>query len=69
MVTPYRLTVYSQAERVLMNGQPCYLVGQRNEDALLFCPTQPAPWNRIVRLDDPQLRRDKTRESMFKEVR
>jgi predicted Ser/Thr protein kinase len=69
MVAPYRLTVYSEAERVLMNGQRCYLVGQRDADALLFCPTQPAPWNRIVRLDDPQLRRDGTRESMFKEVR
>ena len=69
MVAPYRLTVYSEAERVLLNEQRCYLVGQRDADALLFCPTQPAPWNRIVRLDDPQLRRDGTRESMFKEVR
>jgi hypothetical protein len=69
MVAPYRLTVYSEAERVLMNGQRCYLVGQRDPDALLFCPTQPAPWNRIVRLDDPQLKRDRTRESIFKEVR
>jgi predicted Ser/Thr protein kinase len=69
MVAPYRLTVWSEAERVLLNGQRCYLVGQRDEQGLLFCPTQPAPWNRIVRLDDPQLRRDGTRESIFKEVR
>ena len=69
MVAPYRLLVYSEAERVLLRGQPCYLIAQRAADALLFCPTQPAPWNRVVRLNDPGLTRDGTRESMFKEVR
>jgi serine/threonine protein kinase len=68
MVAPYRLLVYSDAERVLMNGQRCYLVGQRGADGLLFCPAQPPPWSRIVRLDDPQLTRDGTQENMFKEV-
>ena len=71
LVAPYRIMVspHNQAERIIVGGsQPCYLVGQRGADGLLFCPTQRAPWSRIMRLDDPQLRRDGTRESIFKEA-
>ena len=66
---PYRIFLHNEAERIIVGGsQSCYLVGQRGVDGLLFCPTQRTPWTRVVRLDDPQLRRDGTRESIFKEA-
>ena len=69
LVGPYRIMLHNEAERIVLGGaEPCYLVGQRGGDGLLFCPTQAPPWSRIVRLDDPQLRRDGTSESIFKEV-
>ena len=69
LVAPYRIMLHNEAERIVVgDSQSCYLVGQRDNDGLLFCPTQPPPWSRIVRLDDPQLKRDGTRESIFKEV-
>jgi serine/threonine protein kinase len=68
LVAPYRIMLHNEAERIVVGGsQPCYLVGQRSADGLLFCPTQP-PRTRVMRLDDPQLRRDGTRENIFKEV-
>jgi serine/threonine protein kinase len=65
---PFRIMLHNEAERVAFASQRCYLVGQHDQDALLFCPNQPPPWSRVVRLDDPQLTRDGTRENMFKEV-
>ena len=68
LVAPFRIMRHNEAERVAIGSQRCYLVGQRGNDGLVFCPVQPPPWSRIVRLDDPQLKRDGTRENMFKEV-
>jgi hypothetical protein len=68
LVAPYRILVHNEAERVSVGSRACYLVGQRGADALLFCPTQPPPWSRVVRLDDPDVKRDGTRENIFKEV-
>jgi serine/threonine protein kinase len=69
LVGPYRIMVHNEAERVLLGTQVCFLVGQRSADALLFCPTQPPPWSRVVRLDDPQFKRSGTSDSIFKEAR
>ena len=68
LAAPFRIMLHNDAERVALGSQRCYLVGQRRDDALLFCPNQRPPWSRIVRLDDPQLKRDGIRENMFKEV-
>ena len=68
LVAPFRIMLHNEAERVALGSERCYLVGQRGNDGLVFCPAQPPPWSRIVRLDDPQLKRDGTRENMFKEV-
>ena len=65
---PFRIMLHNEAERVGFGPHRCYLVGQHEQDALLFCPDQPPPWSRVVRLDDPQLTRYGTRENMFKEV-
>jgi hypothetical protein len=68
LVAPYRIMLHNEAERVVVGGQPCYLVGQHGDQALLFCPTRPPPWSRLISLQDPQLKRDGRRESIFKEV-
>jgi hypothetical protein len=68
LVAPFRIMLHNEAERVSLGSQRCYLVVQRDPDALLFCPTQPPPWSRVVRADDPQLKRERIRENMFKEV-
>ena len=68
LTTPFRIMLHNDAERVSLGALRCYLVGQRDDEGLLFCPAQPPPWSRIVRLDDPQLTRGRTRENIFTEV-
>jgi protein kinase-like protein len=62
---PFRLLYHAEAERVMYQSQTCYLVGQRGDDALLFCPTQPPPWRQIIRISDPNLKKVGTFESVF----
>jgi hypothetical protein len=40
LVAPYRILLHNEAERIVVGGaETCYLVGQRGNDGLLFCPT------------------------------
>jgi len=64
-VLPYRTVIQSRAERVTYQSRPCYLVGQRANEAMLFCPMNPPPWKQIVKLDDPALKRAGAYESIF----
>jgi len=64
-VIPFRILYHTEAERVLYGSRSCYIVGQRADDALLFCPGQPPPWNQIVKLNDPDLKRQGTFENIF----
>jgi serine/threonine protein kinase len=68
LVAPYRTLVHSEGEVVSFEGRRCYLVGQRLPDTLLFCPTLPATWSRIVQADNPALTRTGVRDSIFKEA-
>jgi len=55
---PHRLFARSKRdfEVATWNGASCYILGHREEKTLLFCPGMPAPRNRIVRADDPNLK-------------
>ena len=64
-IFPFRILYHNKHERVLYGSQQCYMVGQRGDDALLFCPRQPPPWNEIVKLNDVALRRAGAVESIF----
>jgi hypothetical protein len=64
-VAPYRVLYQSEAERVTYGGDRCYLVGQRLSEALLFCPRRPPPFDQIVKIDDPTLKREGRYESIF----
>jgi energy-converting hydrogenase Eha subunit A len=68
LAAPYRIVNHNQSERVSYASQTCYLLGQRSDEALLFCPLQPPPWNRVVKLHDPALQRGQTVENIFTEV-
>ncbi|HET9469114.1 MAG TPA: protein kinase, partial [Vicinamibacterales bacterium] len=69
LVMPYRILIHNDAERIFISDSQavCYLVGQRDESGLLFCPMRP-PRTRVVRLDDPRLTRGGTSENIFMEV-
>jgi hypothetical protein len=62
---PYRLIHDHNKERVALNGQRCYVIGDNNGRLLLFCPDINPPRNRIVEPYDPSLERLGVRESMF----
>lgn len=67
LVAPYRTLLHNRAERAMFGARRCYLVGQRGNDGLLFCPSDRVR-TRIVSLSSPELSRDGTRESIFTEV-
>jgi hypothetical protein len=64
-VLPYRTMTKSRAERVTYQSRVCYLVGQRRDDGMLFCPHGAPTWKHVVRLDDPALKRGGRYESIF----
>jgi len=69
VVLPYRiLAPQSTFASVVYRSQTCYVVGQTGNDALLFCPQQRPPRNRVVKLDDPELQRGGPEESVFSRV-
>ena len=45
---PYRLLVHSEFEAARWQGESCYIIGERNEEFLLFCPSVPPPRNQTV---------------------
>jgi hypothetical protein len=68
LVMPYRILSHNEHERVVHRSETCYLVGQRVNEGLLFCPLQDPPRNRVVRLDDPELQRGGPEESVFAQL-
>ena len=68
LVLPYRILSHNEHERVVHRSDTCYLVSQIGNEGLLFCPLQPPPRNRVVRLDDPDLERGGPEESVFTRV-
>jgi hypothetical protein len=62
LVMPYRLFVKAEADMARWNDADCYILGERGDDALLFCPTMD-PRNRIVQ--KTTLQRLGTRENIF----
>jgi hypothetical protein len=65
LLVPYRIVWHNEHERVTYRQQHCYLLGERAGEALLFCPIESPPRNRVVRLDDAGLERGGPEENMF----
>ncbi len=64
-IVPFRILYHNDAELVSYESQRCYLVAQRGDEARLFCPSQPPPWKRVLRIDDPALKREGITENIF----
>lgn len=64
-IIPFRILYHSDAERVSYQSRACHMVGQKDDEALLFCPRQPPAWSRVVKLEDPELKREGVYESIF----
>ena len=62
---PYRLMWQADFERVQYSASRCYLIGERAQQALVYCPDAPSPRNRVVSLSDPQLHRLGVFENIF----
>jgi hypothetical protein len=62
---PYRLLVHNKFEAVRWKDADCYMIGERSDDALLFCPELPPPRNRVVEKADGSLERLGRRENIF----
>ena len=63
---PYRLLYGHNAfEAAQWKGTRCYILGERGEDVLLFCPLLDPPRNRIVSRRSSELERLGINESLF----
>jgi len=63
---PYRLLRHNDKFDVVnWNGTICYIIGERAEDALLFCPDLGPPRNRVVQKRSENLQRLGRSESLF----
>jgi hypothetical protein len=62
---PYRIIWHNTFERVSVGGERCYLIGERPERWLVYCPDGPTPKNRLVMRSDPGVRRENVFESVF----
>jgi hypothetical protein len=66
---PYRMMYYNDVfEAVSWDGRRCYIVGERSDQELLFCPDLQPPRNRIVRKSDPARVPLGITESLFKSL-
>ena len=63
---PYRLFAHNEFEAATWNGNDCYLIGERADDLLLFCPALQPPRNKVVQKNAENLHRLKLLpESIF----
>jgi hypothetical protein len=62
---PYRIIWQSRVERVAFAGDRCYVLGTSGDESLVYCPDKAPPRNRVVKDDDPAIRRTGINESIF----
>jgi serine/threonine protein kinase len=64
---PYRMLYFNKSfEKVNWTSNACYLIGERGDEALLFCPEIGLPRLRTIKRADPTLVRLGITESLFK---
>jgi protein kinase-like protein len=66
---PYRLIVHNKFEAANWNGAECYILGERVDDVLLFCPQLQPPRNRVIQKSMSNLQRLGRRENIFTRAR
>jgi tRNA A-37 threonylcarbamoyl transferase component Bud32 len=66
---PFRTFHRRDLEHVDVAGGLCYVGGESGNELLVLCPASPPPRNRIVRRDDPDVRRLGTTGNVFSGLR
>jgi hypothetical protein len=64
-VWPYRIMWQNAFERAETGVERCYVIGEAGDDLLLHCPDTAPPRNRVVKRDEPAVRRLGVAESIF----
>ena len=62
---PFRIFYHNQFDVAMFQGESCYVLGERGDDVLLFCPMSAPPRNRLTKAGDAALQRSARRESVF----
>ncbi len=62
---PYRVLLHNKAEVATWDGRECYILGERTDDVLLFCPGLRVPRRRVVSKHDSNLTRLGRFESVY----
>jgi RIO-like serine/threonine protein kinase len=62
---PYRIIWQSRYERIAFGGERCYVLGESGQESLIYCPDKAPPRNRVVKDDDPAIRRTGIIEDIF----
>jgi hypothetical protein len=63
---PYRMLWFNDTFEVARwQGARCYILGERDDDVLLFCPLVELPRNRVVSRRSKELQRLGTQENIF----
>ncbi len=62
---PYRLMWRNKFERIAVEADRCYAIGQSDDQVLAYCPDKKPPRNRIVKVGEPSWRRSGVFESIF----
>jgi hypothetical protein len=62
---PYRLLVHSEFEAARWRGESCYIIGERGDQFLLFCPQLQPPRNRAVSRTAAELERAGAKQNIF----
>jgi hypothetical protein len=62
---PYRIVWHNKFERIEVAAAQCYVIGEHEMDWLVYCPDTSIPRNRVIRRDDPAIRRTGIVESIF----
>jgi hypothetical protein len=62
---PYRILFRADFERVDLGPLHCYNIGESRDSMLVYCPETAPPRNRVIRSDDPSLKRLGVVERIF----
>lgn len=55
LAVPWRVIREPEFREATWNGRPCFVLGSRDTELLMHCPSLPSPRNRVVSASDPQL--------------
>jgi Na+/H+ antiporter NhaD/arsenite permease-like protein len=65
LVLPHRISQTPKFERVDVGGDHCFLLGEHDDRLQIHCPANPPPRNRLVRRDEPGVRRLGTQQNIL----